>query len=87
MTLQELEEKLIEVGADFETISLSTEYVDERLGVGYLAGQWQVFYNERGKQNTVKKFDCESDAYEYFLHEVKRIPSYRLKDGGENRGV
>ena len=47
----------------------------ERLTLANEAGQWCVYYSERGQQTGKRFFATESEACEYMLSELRDEPS------------
>ena len=51
---------------------------NERYVLSHSADQWRVYYSERGEQVEARNFGSESEALQYLLEWLKRIPSARL---------
>jgi hypothetical protein len=56
---------------------LDSDLLPERLTLANEAGQWCVYYSERGQQTGKRCFATESEACEYLLSELRDEPSAR----------
>jgi len=72
MNIQELKEKLINIGIREDFYSLSGGLPSEAYCIGKTNLGWEVYYSERGNKNKLKIFNNENNACDYFY---KRITS------------
>ena len=72
MLVNELKNKLDEIGVSQDLYSIMTGGLpNERLCI--VQGEmWQVYYSERGKKVGQKFFKTEEEACEYFYEKLKR---------------
>lgn len=84
MTIAELYLQLKEIGLEDSDIYLhglhgSTDD-NEKLSLTILKGKysaiWKVYFKERGEQHSVREFNNETDACEYYLRKMKENQKY-----------
>lgn len=73
MKVFELEEKLNKLGIPKDTYSiLKGGLPNERLCI-VKEEEWCVYYSEKGRRSSLKKFQTETEACEYFFEKIKRL--------------
>ena len=84
MELSKLYDELLNIGVKEDEIYLhglygSTDDNDKlclAVKVGKHTAIWEVYYKERGIKDSIREFDTESKACEYYLKEMKKIEKY-----------
>ncbi len=72
MTVNELDNKLVEIGVPQNLYSIMIGGLpNERLCI-VKEEKWQVYYSERGKKVGQKNFETEEDACGYFYEQMRR---------------
>ena len=72
MLVNELKNKLDEIGVSQDLYSIMTGGLpNEKLCI-VQEEMWQVYYSERGKKVRQKFFETEEEACEYFYEKLKR---------------
>ena len=72
MTINELKNKLDEIGVSQDLYSIMIGGLpNERLCI-VKEEMWQVYYSERGRKVGQKVFETEEEACEYFYEKMKR---------------
>lgn len=76
MDRAELEGKLEPLGVPPDAYSLYGGLPDERFVLDKRPnGKWECYYSERGAKSSLRVFDLEAEATEYFLGWMLRDPS------------
>jgi len=76
MNRDELKTRLEQVGVDPTTYSLGGGLPSERYVLNQAQSQrWEVYYSERGEKSSLRIFDSESDATQYFLERILADPT------------
>ena len=78
MNKNELQAVLASESFKDSAYSLEPGEVDEALCLRQEAGQWSVYYSERGLQTGKQVFSNESEACLYFLNEMRSDPTTKL---------
>ena len=68
MNIRELKARLIEKRIPTEYYSLDGGYPNEAYCIGNTKNKWEVYYSERGNKSSLKMFDAEEDACNYFYN-------------------
>ena len=80
MTKIELKTKLEQAGVCVEAYSLDGGLPNERYVLSHEAnGRWVVYYSERGQKGSLRSFDLESAACQYFLEHILEDPTARRR--------
>lgn len=58
---------------------LSGGHLSERLTIAHQAPVWCVYYSERGLETGKRTFATESEACDYFLAKMRKLPGTKIK--------
>lgn len=70
-TEKELEKWMKENCYNFNSYSINGNFIYEGFGIGIVENKFLWYYIERGRQETIKTFDSESDVVEYAYNQIK----------------
>jgi hypothetical protein len=79
MTLQELEVRLVNLNVPKDAYCLTGGLPNEAYTIEKVNDKWQVYYSERGNRETLRIFDSEQEACDYFISWVG--PEFIRKPG------
>jgi hypothetical protein len=80
MNKVELKSKLEKAGVYPGAYSLDGGFPNERYVLSQEAkGCWDVYYSERGQESSLRSFDTESAACQFFLDLLLKDPTVRRK--------
>jgi len=67
----ELKSKLASLNIQHDAYSLNGGLPNESYCIGKANGLWEVYYSERGSKSSLKTFQNEEDACQYFYNWLK----------------
>ena len=73
MTKKELEKKLNELNIDKFAYNLNGGLPNEAYCIEEFEGKWYTYYSERGQRTSLKEFETEKEAGQYFLDWLKYV--------------
>ena len=84
MTIAELYDELKNIGLDDSAIYLhglhgstdDNEKLSLTIKKGKYSAVWEVYFKERGEKHSIREFQNETDACEYYLKKTKENEKY-----------
>ncbi len=72
MTILELKNKLNKFGIPKDSYSIMNGGLPNEQLCITKEDVWQVYYSEKGRKSSLKEFETETEACEYFWEQMKR---------------
>ncbi len=73
MTKRELEKNLNELNIDKLAYDLNGGLSSDAHCIEKIGGKWYTYYSERGQRTSLKEFETEQEACQYFLDWLKYV--------------
>lgn len=73
MTKRELRKKLNALNIDKFAYNLNGGLPNEAYCIEEFEGKWYTYYSERGQRTSLKEFETEKEACQYFLDWLKYV--------------